>query len=210
MRSCTAEIFLRASSSGRAAEVTSRSTSRRSSNKYCSIASRMREWLLSVNFSPVLYATMALRTTSWRKVILPDSDTLILSSTARRQLAVPVFLAPAVVEVLARQHQVVDPQLLRLRVHAGVVLDRVLEREQHFHAGQALLVAARDRVRDRVDDEARADAGQTLFGRFGARALYVVLREAFHALARVQAQLLRQVEAFALRLQQARQDSEHR
>src|SRR5688572_132626 len=82
----------------------------------------------------------------------------------REQRAVHVFLDPAVVEVLARQHQVVDPELLRLGVHAGVVLDRIFEREQHFHAGQALLVAARDRIGDRVDDEAWADAGQALFG----------------------------------------------
>ena len=112
----------------------------------------MRAWLLSVNFSPALKATIALRTTSWRNESLPESETLILSSTERRkrssagrvspvigsvhlavvergldlveilleqllrfllergeQRPVHVFLDPAVVELLARQHEVVDP-----------------------------------------------------------------------------------------------------
>src|SRR5579862_967537 len=210
-RCCTTEIFCRASSSGRAVEVTRRSTSRRSSNRYCSIASRMRAWLPSLNFSPALNATMALRTTSWRKDILPESETLIFSSTERRKRssasvlagdrvghltvieggldlvqvllqellrfgleggkhgAVHVFLHPAVVELLARGHQVIDPALLLLRVHARIVLDRILQCQQQLHAGEAVGVAAGDGIGDGVDDEARADPVHALIGGLGVQ-----------------------------------------
>jgi len=45
------------------------------------------------------------------------------------QRTMHVFLHPAVVEILAGGDQIVDPRLLGLAVHAGVVFDRVLERQ---------------------------------------------------------------------------------
>src|SRR5690606_41139608 len=55
------------------------------------------------------------------------------------QGAVYVLFDPTVVEVLTRQHQIIDPELLQFPIQTSVVLDGVLERKQHFHAGQALL-----------------------------------------------------------------------
>src|SRR6185295_188340 len=60
------------------------------------------------------------------------------------QRLVHVLLHPAVVEVLAHRHQVVDPLALLLAIDAHVGLDRVLERDQHIHGGEAL--------RARLDD----------------------------------------------------------
>ena len=63
---------------------------------------------------------------------------------------VDVLLHPLVVEILARDHQEIDPLALLLRVDARVGLDRVLEPEQHVHRGQALSPSsARSRWRAR-------------------------------------------------------------
>ena len=59
---------------GRVVELTSRSTSRRCSKRYRSMASCNGAWLARVNFSPRLYAPIALRTTSWRNECLPESE----------------------------------------------------------------------------------------------------------------------------------------
>src|SRR5688572_1281526 len=127
----------------------------------------------------------------------------------REQRAVHVLLDPAVVEVLAGEHEELDPLLLAARVHARVRLDGVLEREQHVHARQALHVVARDRVADRVDDEARAHARQTFVGRLGADARHVGGREALDVLVGVELELLREIQALARRLLEAREDGEH-
>jgi hypothetical protein len=79
-----------------------------------------------------------------------------------------VFLDPAIVELLARRHEVVEPHLFLLGIDTRIALDRILKREQQFHAGEAARIAARDGGRERVDHETRADAGKTLVRSFGA------------------------------------------
>ena len=126
------------------------------------------------------------------------------------QRAMHVFLHPAVVEILTRDDEIIDPQLLRLRIHTRIGFDRVFQREQYFHARQTLLVRARNRVRNRIDDEARAHAGKTFLRRFRAQPRHFIFGEALDAFARVEAQLLRQIQAFSLGFHQACKHGKYR
>ena len=81
-------------------------------------------------------------------------------------------------------------------------------RQQHLHAREARDVVARDRVADRVDHEPRAHAGQALVRRLRMDSRHVRRGEALDVLVGVQLELLREVQAFALRLLQARENRE--
>src|SRR6185437_7293086 len=96
------------------------------------------------------------------------------------------------------------------RLHAGVALDAVLEREQQLHAGQAVCRTTRDRVGNGVDDESRADTGHALIRGLRVQARGLGLRYSLDRLTRVETQFLGHIEAFALRLRQPCQDGEHR
>ena len=180
-RCCTTEIFCRASSSGRAVDVTSRSTSRRSSNRYCSIASRMRAWLdelellagleghhgLAHHFLAERHLAgvrhldllldraqealvrrarlardgvghLAVIERGFHLVQIFLEQLLRLLFEGGEHRAMHVFLHPAVVELLARGDEVIDPALLLLGIDARVVLDAILQREQQLHAGEAV------------------------------------------------------------------------
>ena len=95
-------------------------------------------------------------------------------------------------------------------VHARIALDRVLERQQQLHAGQAVRIAARDGVGDGIDDEARADTRQALLGRFGMQSRRLGLRERLRPPRPRTAAASWHIQAFALGLREARQDREHR
>src|SRR6185312_13951408 len=124
--------------------------------------------------------------------------------------AVHVLLHPAVVELLARCDQMIDPRLLLLRIDASVAIDAVLEREEQLHARQAPSVSAGDGIGDRIDDETWANARESLVRRLLFQPHHLTLRHALDGLAGIEPQLLRKVEALALRLDESRQDREHR
>src|SRR6476646_5648250 len=125
------------------------------------------------------------------------------------QRLVHVLLHPAVVEVLAHRHQVVDPLALLLAIDAHVGLDRVLERDQHIHGGQALRARLDDGVRERVDHEARRHAGEAFLRVLGADLLHLRLRHALDVLACVEAHFLRLL-VLAFALDEPREHREHR
>src|SRR5882672_4126385 len=121
-----------------------------------------------------------------------------------------VFLDPAVVEVLAHRDQEVDPLPLLLAVDPYVGLDRILERDQHIHRRQALRLRLDDGVGQRVDDEARRDAGEAFVGVLRLHLGRIAGRHAFDVLAGKEAYLLHVVGVALLGLAEAREHREHR
>src|SRR5258706_5391732 len=126
------------------------------------------------------------------------------------QCLVHVLLHPAVVEILAHRHQEVDPLALLLAVHAHVALDRVLERDQHLHRGQAFRARLDDGAGERVDDEARRDARQALVGIARLDLLHLGLRDALDVVAGVEADLLCMLGLALFALGESRQHRERR
>src|SRR5271170_1911747 len=97
------------------------------------------------------------------QVLLQELLRLILKGCEQR--AMHVLLDPAVIEFLAGGDQVIKPELLLLGVHARVAFDRVLERQQQLHTGEAVRIAAGNRVRQGIDHKPRTDPGEALIGR---------------------------------------------
>src|SRR3989442_4760743 len=126
------------------------------------------------------------------------------------QSLMDVFLDPAVVAVLAHGDQEVDPLALLLAVDAHVGLDRILDRDQDIHGGKAARLGLDDGVGERVDHEARRDAGETLVGVLRAHLRRVAGRHALDVLAGVEAHLLDVVGVALLGLADARQHREDR
>src|SRR4051812_5288 len=123
---------------------------------------------------------------------------------------VDVFLHPAVVEVLAHRNEEVDPLALLLAVDPDVGFDRILERDQHVHRGEAARLRLDDGVGERVDDEARRYAGEALVRALGADLRRLVGRDAFDVLGGVDAHFLDVVLVALLALGEAREHGEHR
>ena len=73
-----------------------------------------------------------------------------------------VFFHPPVIEILARDHEEIHPLLLLRCIHARIALDGILQRQQHFHTGQAGSIAARNGIRDRINHEPGTDSVQDL------------------------------------------------
>jgi len=103
---------------------------------------------------------------------------------------VDILLDPAVVAILAGQHQEIDPGALLLGIHARIGIDGVLDGQQNLHAGQALAVSANEGGGQGVDHEAGTDPRQTLLGLFMAQTLGLAPRDALHILTGIQTQLL--------------------
>src|SRR6267142_252214 len=124
------------------------------------------------------------------------------------QRLVHVFLDPAVVEVFAHRDEEVDPLALLLAVHPDVGLDRILDRDQHVHGRQALRLRLNDGVGERIDDEARRDAGETFVRILLLHLGRIARRDAFDVLAGVEPHLLHVVGVTLLGLAEAREHGE--
>ena len=127
---------------------------------------------------------------------------------------VDVGLDPAVIKILACQHQVIDPFAFAARLDAGVVLDAVLQGQQHVHGAQAVAFGRDNRVRQRIDHETGRHARQRLVlaGSVAfalAQAPHLGLVQVFHVFAGMDAQALHQFGLFFVTVLQAAQDGEH-
>src|SRR3954467_1942847 len=141
------------------------------------------------------------------EILVEDLLRFLLEGDEER--LVHVLLDPAVVEVLAHHHEEVDPLALLLAVHAHVGLDRVFQRDENIHGGEALRLRLDDGVGERVDHEARRHAPEPLVGVLGADLFRLGRRDAFDILARIEAHLLHVVGVPLFRLSQPGQDREH-
>src|SRR5919197_5302018 len=123
---------------------------------------------------------------------------------------VHVLFDPAVVAVLAHHHQEVHPLALLLAVDAHIGFDRILQGNEHVHRRQALRLRLDDGVRERVDHEARRDAGEAFVGVLLPHLVGFLGRDALDIFAGVEAHLLHVVGVALLRLAQAREHRVHR
>ena len=124
---------------------------------------------------------------------------------------VHVGLDPAVIEILAREHQIIDPLTLAPRFDARIAFDAILQGQQHIHGGEAVALGGNDGVRQGIDDETGRYARQALVGRLVARAQAadVGMLQVVDVFVCIHAQLLDQFGFLVLAFGQAAEDGEH-